>query len=227
MSLSSSSHSPTEGWLPLGFVSRIVSHRQTKPDVLCVSYQVIIGDTIPHVLAFIFPFLKDIPVLKLLTNRQAVIVLATVTVSYPLSLHRDISKLSRASGIGTFPFGRLGLLSSCGPDLNSLLSTALVGMLIIVCSVLIEGSRVEDSLRGSDAARFTVIQPRVFEAIGVISFAFVCHHNSLLIYGSLQTPTLGTSLREIKDVSSCVRAEGCQGTISFPPDLFPQIVSRK
>lgn len=208
MSLSSSSHSPTEGWLPLGFVSRIMSLRETKPDVLSVPNQVIIGDTIPHVLAFIFPFLKDIPVLKLLTNRQAVIVLATVTVSYPLSLHRDISKLSRASGIGTFPFDRLRFLPSCSSDLSPLLSIALVGMLIIVCSVLIEGSRVEDSLRGSDAARFTVIQPRVFEAIGVISFAFVCHHNSLLIYGSLQTPTLGTSLRETKDVSTCVRAEG-------------------
>lgn len=30
----------------------------------------------------------------------------------------------------------------------------------------------------------------VFQAIGVISFAFVCHHNSLLIYGSLRRPTM-------------------------------------
>jgi len=34
------------------------------------------------------------------------------------------------------------------------------------------------------------MNPGVFQAIGVISFAFVCHHNSLLIYGSLKTPTL-------------------------------------
>jgi sodium-coupled neutral amino acid transporter 11 len=70
---------------------------------------------------------------------------------------------------------------------------ALLGMLIIVLSVLIEGSRLADpALRGDPSARFTFIEPRIFEAIGVISFAFVCHHNSLLIYGSLQTPTLGT-----------------------------------
>lgn len=35
-----------------------------------------------------------------------------------------------------------------------------------------------------------IINNGVFQAIGVISFAFVCHHNSLLIYGSLQKPTM-------------------------------------
>ncbi len=63
-------------------------------------------------------------------------------------------------------------------------------MLIIVGSVLFEGRRVSSDLKGDPSKRFTVIQPGIFEAIGVISFAFVCHHNSLLIYGSLRTPTL-------------------------------------
>jgi sodium-coupled neutral amino acid transporter 11 len=40
-------------------------------------------------------------------------------------------------------------------------------------------------LRGS-----LLINSGVFQAVGVISFAFVCHHNSLLIYGSLKTPTM-------------------------------------
>ncbi|CED85318.1 amino acid transporter [Phaffia rhodozyma] len=144
------------------------------------AFGVIIGDTIPRVLAFIFPFLKTIPVLSLLLNRQFVIFLATVGVSFPLSLHRDISKLSKASGI------------------------ALVGMLIIVCSVLIEGSRVDDKLRGSDDARWTIIKPRVFEAIGVISFAFVCHHNSLMIFGSLQAPTLVTHISTAASLIACL-----------------------
>lgn len=64
------------------------------------AFGVIIGDTIPHVIAFLFPFLRDIPVLKLLVNRSFIIFLATSCVSYPLSLHRDIHKLSKASGIG-------------------------------------------------------------------------------------------------------------------------------
>lgn len=66
-------------------------------------------------------------------------------------------------------------------------------MLIICCSVLIEGSRVDDALKGNPEAAYTFIRPRVVESIGVIAFAFVCHHNSLLIYGSLKVPTLGVS----------------------------------
>ncbi|KAI9066604.1 amino acid transporter [Trametes sanguinea] len=130
------------------------------------AFGIIIGDTIPHVIRSIFPSLYTVPVLSLLTKRQFVIALCTICVSYPLSLYRDIHKLSRASGL------------------------ALVGMVIIVTSVLVEGAHVDPDLKGDPAKRFTVLGEGVFQAIGVISFAFVCHHNSLLIYGSLRTPTL-------------------------------------
>jgi solute carrier family 38 (sodium-coupled neutral amino acid transporter), member 11 len=63
-------------------------------------------------------------------------------------------------------------------------------MVIIVISVIVEGAQVPPETRGSPDARFSIIGPGIFQAIGVISFAFVCHHNSLLIYGSLNTPTL-------------------------------------
>jgi sodium-coupled neutral amino acid transporter 11 len=55
---------------------------------------------------------------------------------------------------------------------------------------MIEGPQVPPELRGSPEKKFTIINSGIFQAIGVISFAFVCHHNSLLIYGSLNTPTL-------------------------------------
>lgn len=127
-----------------------------------------LGDTIPHVLSSLFPSLATIPILSLFTNRQFVIAFCTTTVSYPLSLYRDIHKLSRASGL------------------------ALIGMIIIVTSVLIEAANVTPELRGSSdpSIRFSVMNPQITQAIGVISFAFVCHHNSLLIYGGLRTPTL-------------------------------------
>jgi sodium-coupled neutral amino acid transporter 11 len=112
-----------------------------------------------------------VPVLSLLVNRQFVIFLATVTASYPLSLHRDISKLSKASGIGASRF--YWLIYCEGPTDRPVSSVALLGMLVIVCSVLIEGSRVSPEMMGADSERFTIIRPRVFEAIGVISFAFV------------------------------------------------------
>ncbi|KAI0823351.1 amino acid transporter [Trametes gibbosa] len=148
------------------------------------AFGIIIGDTIPHVIRSIFPHLWRVPVLGLLTKRQFVIALCTICVSYPLSLYRDIHKLSRASGL------------------------ALVGMIIIVISVLIEGPNVTPDLRGDQTLRFTVLGDGVFQAIGVISFAFVCHHNSLLIYGSLRTPTLDR-FNKVTHISTAISLVAC------------------
>lgn len=112
------------------------------------AFGIIIGDTIPHVIRFIFPTLPSIPILKIFANRQFIIALCTLCVSFPLSLYRDIHKLSRASGV------------------------ALVGMLIIVISVLIEGPHSSPELKGDPSKRFSIVGPGVFQAIGVISFAF-------------------------------------------------------
>ena len=122
------------------------------------AFGIIIGDTIPHVIRSIFPTLYSIPILKIFANRQFIITLCTVCVSYPLSLYRDIHKLSRASGV------------------------ALIGMLIIVISVLIEGPHSSPELRGDPSKRFTVLGPGVFQAIGVISFAFGKHCLLALIF---------------------------------------------
>lgn len=58
-----------------------------------VAFGIIVGDTIPHVMAAVWPGLEDIPVLGLLTNRKAVIVVFILGISYPLSLYRDIAKV--------------------------------------------------------------------------------------------------------------------------------------
>ena len=142
------------------------------------------GDTIPHVIRSIFPSLATTPILSIFSNRQFIIALCTVTISYPLSLYRDIAKLSRASGF------------------------ALIGMMIIVTAVIIEGPHVPEDLKGSPADRYTIIQPQVFQAIGVISFAFVCHHNSLLIYGSLKTPTLDR-FAKVTHISTAISLLAC------------------
>ena len=130
-----------------------------------VAFCIIIGDTIPRVLASVFPSLHTIPVLGLLTDRRAIIVLFTLGISYPLSLYRDIAMLAKAS------------------------SLALVSMVIILVTVLIQGPLAPADLKGPIKSSL-IINSGVFQAIGVISFAFVCHHNSLLIYGSLKTPTM-------------------------------------
>lgn len=65
-----------------------------------VAFGIIVGDSIPHMLAAVFPGLGDIPVLGLLTNRRAAIVIFVLGISYPLSLYRDIAKVDITSSDG-------------------------------------------------------------------------------------------------------------------------------
>lgn len=67
------------------------------------AFCVILGDTIPHVLVSILPSNLG-PFLTFLSSRGFVIVFLTMSVSFPLSLYRDIEKLSKAS---TFALIRL------------------------------------------------------------------------------------------------------------------------
>ncbi|KAK5171407.1 uncharacterized protein LTR77_004551 [Saxophila tyrrhenica] len=130
-----------------------------------VAFCIIIGDTIPRVMASIFPSLPETPVLWLLADRKAIIVLVVLGFSYPLSLYRDIAMLSKASTL------------------------ALISMMVIIFTVVTQGPMQSHDIRGQLKGSL-LINSGVFQAIGVISFAFVCHHNSLLIYGSLKTPTM-------------------------------------
>ncbi|KAJ3461994.1 hypothetical protein MRS44_010547 [Fusarium solani] len=111
-----------------------------------VAYGVIVGDTIPHVLKAIWPDLPSVPVLGLLANRQVAITVFVLGIGYPLTLYRDISKLAKAS---TF---------------------ALVGMLVIVVTVLIQGVLTPASERGSFSPSLLLFNGGFFQAIGVISF---------------------------------------------------------
>lgn len=130
-----------------------------------IAFCIIIGDTIPHVLAAVFPTLNQMPILWLLVDRRAIIVIFVLGISYPLSLYRDIALLAKASAL------------------------ALVSMLIIIVTVLTQGPLMPEERRGQLRGSI-FINDGIFQAIGVISFAFVCHHNSLLIYGSLKKPTM-------------------------------------
>ncbi|KAI6781514.1 Vacuolar amino acid transporter-like protein [Emericellopsis cladophorae] len=131
-----------------------------------VAFGVIVGDTIPHVLLAVWPGMVDVPVIGILTDRRVAIAVFCMGVSYPLTLYRDIAKLAKASTL------------------------ALIGMAVIVVTVLVQGVMVPSEERGDFDLPTLTINGGIFQAIGVISFAFVCHHNSLLIYGSLKTPTI-------------------------------------
>jgi len=73
---------------------------------------------------------------------------------------------------------------------------------------MVEESHVPPELKGDPSKRFSIVGPGFFQAVGVISFAFVCHHNSLLIYGSLRTPTLDR-FAKVTHISTLISLVAC------------------
>lgn len=132
-----------------------------------IAFCIIVGDTIPHVMIYLFPSLQNMHFLWLLTDRRAVIVLFIMGISYPLSLYRDIAMVSYTTQ--TSMTGRQ-LISR---KLAKASTLALISMLIIIFTVIVQGAQVPANLRGSISGSL-LIEPGVFQAIGVISFAFVC-----------------------------------------------------
>ena len=110
-----------------------------------LAFCIIVGDTIPHVIEALIPGLKNVPFLWLLTDRKAVIVLFVLSVSWPLSLYRDIAKLAKAS------------------------TAALVSMIIIIITVVTNGPLVDQNCRGSTKG-LLFVNSGFFQAVGVISF---------------------------------------------------------
>lgn len=131
-----------------------------------VAFCIIVGDSIPHVLAAIFPSLPSTHVLWLLTDRRAVIVLFVLGVSFPLSLYRDIAKVRLHRG----SLSTLGELTYC--KLAKASTLALISMLVIIITVITQGPRVPADLRGNLKGSL-LIESGVAQAIGVISFGTV------------------------------------------------------
>lgn len=134
----------------------------------CMAFCVIIGDTIPHVLKALMPKSITAPdsIIHWLFGRRVIIVLFTTCISYPLSLNRDISKLAKASGF------------------------ALVGMTIIVIITVFRAPFIDPELKSSLTKQEWTVNSNLFQGISVISFALVCHHNTIYIYNSLKDATI-------------------------------------
>lgn len=94
-----------------------------------------IGDTIPHVLASIFPSLAPgASFFSFLASRSFVITFCTLLISYPLSLYRSIENLSKASAV------------------------ALVSMVLIVGTVIVRGPAMPAELKGDPSLRVSIAQ---------------------------------------------------------------------
>lgn len=138
-----------------------------------VAFGVIVGDTIPHVLQAVWPGLGEMPVLGILADRRAVIVIFILGVSYPLTLYRDIAKvsppllyISSASRPSQRPVRHVLTLDK----LAKASTLALISMVIILITVVIQGVLVPSEDRGSFSTPLLTVNSGILPAIGVISF---------------------------------------------------------
>lgn len=132
-----------------------------------IAFSIILGDTIPHVLTSMLPTsITTYPAISWLFYRNTIIVIFTTCISYPLSLNRDISKLAKASGF------------------------ALVGMFIIVVITIFRGPFAEKELKAQLTTLEWTVNYNIFQGISVISFALVCHHNTMFIYRSMKNASI-------------------------------------
>ncbi|XP_011346621.1 putative sodium-coupled neutral amino acid transporter 11 isoform X2 [Ooceraea biroi] len=128
------------------------------PFIAMVSYNIVVGDTVTKVLTRV----TDIPIFA---YRQVVILLATLGITIPLCLYRNVARLAKISFFSLVCVGFILLAIVIRMDTMSSLVP----------------SR-EDSWR---FANFRGVVP----SIGIMAFAFMCHHNTFLIYGSIERAT--------------------------------------
>ncbi|KAL4636204.1 putative sodium-coupled neutral amino acid transporter 11 [Arapaima gigas] len=131
------------------------------PFIAMISYNIITGDTLTKG----FQRIPGVGPDHILADRHFVILMTTVLFTLPLSLYRDVSKL-----------GKVSLLST-------------VFTLAILVTVVIRAATLGPKIPAEENA-WAFAHWNAFQAMAVMSFAFICHHNSFLIYSSLEEPTL-------------------------------------
>ncbi|KAM7380579.1 hypothetical protein PAMP_003866 [Pampus punctatissimus] len=126
-----------------------------------ISYNITTGDTLTKV----FQRIPGVGPDHILAERHFVILLSTLLFTLPLSLYRNIGKL-----------GKVSFLS---------MMLTLTILIIVIIRAATFGPQILPSENAWAFAKWNAVQ-----AVGVMSFAFICHHNSFLIYVSLEQPTL-------------------------------------
>lgn len=132
-----------------------------------IGFIIIIGDSIPHVIRPLFANeINNSAILSYILSRNSIMAFCVCAVCFPLSIIKDISLLAKASGL------------------------ALVSMSIIISIVVFKAPFVSSDFKGTIPTLSYFVNVGFFQAVSVISFALVCHHNTTFIYDSINTPTL-------------------------------------
>ncbi|KDO34901.1 hypothetical protein SPRG_00960 [Saprolegnia parasitica CBS 223.65] len=139
------------------------------------SYLTVVGDTVPPLIGHVLhlPFQHGHPVLsasaptwlRILTDRDLSVMAIALLLLLPLCLQRDFASLAKCSG-----------LSIAGMVICA-------GCLVYKC--ITEADRlpfVDDSGVFYD---YIAVHRKIFPAIGTIAFAYVCQHQTYLVYNTM------------------------------------------
>eukprot|EP00730_Choanoeca_flexa_P019843 TRINITY_DN9705_c0_g1_i6.p1 TRINITY_DN9705_c0_g1~~TRINITY_DN9705_c0_g1_i6.p1 ORF type:complete len:450 (+),score=105.19 TRINITY_DN9705_c0_g1_i6:152-1501(+) len=99
-----------------------------------------------------------------LDDPRVVIVIFTFTVMMPLSMLKKLEYLAKWSGL------------------------ALFGVAVLILITCIEGNRLKHTPERGNVNAF--FQTRFVQAIGVMAFAYVMHHNCFLVYASIKDTSI-------------------------------------
>lgn len=130
------------------------------PIIAMVSYNVIVGDTVTKVVVYYADLAAD----SVWSRRELFITLTTLLLTLPLSLHRGMVRLARFSFV------------------------ALCVIAFVLCAVFVRIFTLGPSVPQS-ADAWTLARPQLTQSIAISSFAFMCHHSTFLVYGSLKHPS--------------------------------------
>ncbi|XP_053568786.1 putative sodium-coupled neutral amino acid transporter 11 [Bombina bombina] len=131
------------------------------PFAAMISYNIITGDILPK----IFQRIPGVTQENVLSDRRFVILVTTAIVTLPIALYRNMQRL-----------GKVSLIS-------------LILTFIVLIIIIIRASSLTSIIPQTEDA-WVFAKPNTIQAVGVMSFVFMCHHACFLIYGSLEEATV-------------------------------------
>ncbi|XP_064084050.1 putative sodium-coupled neutral amino acid transporter 11 [Macrobrachium nipponense] len=130
------------------------------PFISLISYNIIVGDTMTKVLIRVTGIAEE----SVLAKREFIVATATLLITLPLSLYRNITRLAKIS----------------------LVSVLMI--VLIMISMMVKLGEMKDTVPPTSDA-FSFGGSNLASAVGIMSFAFMCHHSSFLVYESLADNT--------------------------------------
>uniref|UniRef100_A0A8W7P3J9 Putative sodium-coupled neutral amino acid transporter 11 n=1 Tax=Anopheles coluzzii TaxID=1518534 RepID=A0A8W7P3J9_ANOCL len=132
------------------------------PFLAMISYNVVVGDTLSKVLVRFVPAWGS----SMGMVRFGVVLVVTIFVVIPLCLYKNVSRLAKASFL-------------------SLACVVLILMAVVYRLLSGDYSVVPNT---PESWRFA--HSDLIPAVGIMAFAFMCHHNTFLVYQSMQNATM-------------------------------------